>query len=437
MGGYYTSKDERPLSLPGSYLERPWGGVQSFTYEAPLTSTVRSYRTGKGEKAVQTNDEILASAKDYARTSTGDFTDTGHEFSLVKQEAKLSHKNVTLRVPPSASYPEVFYQGPLVIGYTGSEFSSMPAISDVNVGYYGSQAINATIPTKPHASYAQFIGELKDLPTIFLKKSAFSSKTQLFRETGGQYLNVEFGWKPFISDVLKIIRAVKDSKKIIAQYDRDSGRIVRRKYYFEPRDPSVKTDVVGTRANFYFIGDGNPNFTDLYYKGNTDSRHTVTTTSFERYWFSGAYTYYLDGADDARSRMSRYEELANQVLGTRITPETLWQLAPWSWLIDWWVDIGTITGNAVAFSSDKLVLRYGYLMRETVVRRLHIQEDVKFYSGLNGNITSLYTRTTKDRVRATPYGFGVDLESLSDSQWRILAALGMTRSGAKRIKRNE
>jgi hypothetical protein len=39
-----------------------------------------------------------------------------------------------------------------------------------------------------------------------------------------------------------------------------------------------------------------------------------------------------------------------------------------------------------------------------------------------------YMVDQKERVRATPYGFGLDLGSLNPRQWAILASLGLTRA---------
>lgn len=154
------------------------------------------------------------------------------------------------------------------------------------------------------------------------------------------------------------------------------------------------------------------------------------STSTEKYSFSGAYTYLLNVDDTMLGRLERFEQISNLLLGTRLTPSVLWELAPWSWLTDWFWNVGDIISNASSLSDDGLVLRYGYLMRHTLAfNRYTISSGVTLQGGLKtGPITATFTRETKERVKATPYGFGLDPASFSAGRWAILGALGLTKS---------
>lgn len=162
---------------------------------------------------------------------------------------------------------------------------------------------------------------------------------------------------------------------------------------------------------------------------------TVVDEFYDSAWFSGAYTYYATELNQMFGKLSEYEAKANHLLGTRITPETVWELTPWSWLIDWYSNIGQIVHNASLLSQDSTVLRYGYVMHETHATRSFT------VTGLKGNFTNeplpavtvSYSIVAKRRTRATPYGFGIDVSSLSPRRWAILAALGMTK-GSKSLR---
>jgi hypothetical protein len=52
---------------------------------------------------------------------------------------------------------------------------------------------------------------------------------------------------------------------------------------------------------------------------------------------------------------------------------------------------------------------------------------VGFRAGTIGNTTTIFRRETKERIRATPFGFGLNLSALDARQWSILVALGMTK----------
>jgi hypothetical protein len=141
--------------------------------------------------------------------------------------------------------------------------------------------------------------------------------------------------------------------------------------------------------------------------------------------------YYLPVDDTMMGKLERYESLANKVLGTDINPSTLWQLSPWSWLVDWAVDIGGLLSLSTSFATDGLVLKYGYLMCHTrAFNRFTLQSGVTFTPSnfKTGPISSTFFRETKERRKATPYGFGVNLEGLNPFQWSILGALGLTKA---------
>jgi hypothetical protein len=131
-------------------------------------------------------------------------------------------------------------------------------------------------------------------------------------------------------------------------------------------------------------------------------------------------------------RLRRYEALANHLFGTRITPELVWNLAPWSWAFDWFTNAGDVIHNISLLGVDGLVLQYGYAMRSMNVKHEMVQTVTSGLGGRNlgfGGLTStrLVFTETKQRIRANPYGFGIDDLSLSGRQLAILAALGLTK----------
>jgi hypothetical protein len=119
-----------------------------------------------------------------------------------------------------------------------------------------------------------------------------------------------------------------------------------------------------------------------------------------------------------------------------LTPELLWELAPWSWAVDWFTNTGDVINNISQFAGSGLVLRYGYLMEESIVTDIYSLEGHSWKSGLAGRPNTLsrvkipnsvYITHVKQRIRANPYGFGVTWDALSAFQLSILAALGISR----------
>jgi hypothetical protein len=167
---------------------------------------------------------------------------------------------------------------------------------------------------------------------------------------------------------------------------------------------------------------------DLHLFGRGSLR--TTTSSYKRIWFTGAYSYYLSEDTTNLGRYRMYAEKARYLLGFELTAEVLYELAPWSWLIDWFTNLGTLVSNATKLSQDGLVIRWGYLMTEQVNTVTYTLSGVRSHDLRTtlGPSTLTLSTTRKSRVKASPYGFGLNPSSFTARQWSILAALGMTRA---------
>lgn len=386
-----------------------------FTGHQTTTSFRSNRASGVALEYQQARDEILSrghSGNSYSRPY-----DTGHEFSSTKQELLLSHKNVTW-----TSWYGHTYTGPLFCVYdSGSPWIDPPKS---NLILAGTQAIERTVPTNPVAGMSTFLGELREGFPSLMGAASLGRFDNIPKKLGGEYLNYQFGWVPLVSDLKKFLYAAQNSTRIFEQFQRDSGHHVRRRYFF-PDESSVTSpiSVSNTLGNTYLDA------TTWGYPGRLGSS-TKTISTKKKTWFSGSYTYYLDQGTDILSKMRYYEQQANHLLGTRITPEVLWELAPWSWLLDWYADIGSIISNASALQQDNLVMRYGYLMQTSITEVVYRHTDIPSLHGgwTPGAVVNTFRTTRKERIRATPYGFGLDTDLFTGSQWAILAALGMTKA---------
>jgi len=444
-------------SLP--WKKYSWYWVQNgFRYSAPngageayLQSgdqTTTSYRTGRRAAPdptdggfVNTSGSQIEFARELKVESDGDLgrnlPDNGHEFS--------SSLTQHLWPEPQTIYAKGTPYGDLLMheGYCLPMLSPvMPPMdypTDHSKVIDGSRLIRMTIPTAPEANLAQFLGELRErlpeLPgSLAAKYSATTGKLSGTRDAaaavGGEHLNMQFGIRPFIQDVQKLSRAVLDVNNIVRQYKRDSGLPIRRRASLDGSASSVQRpdeDVGIATPTFFNLG--MPLFAGVPPTTVMDNYHSEV-------WFSGAYTYHLHEGHSFIDKMERYEQLANKLLGDRLTADVIWQLTPWSWLIDWQSDIGTFLSNISLFSSDSLVLKYGYVMHRTTCTREYRKTGITYSPGSSGpsSLVQFHTITRKERTRASPYGFGVDWTSLSASQLAILAALGLTKSPGGNLK---
>jgi hypothetical protein len=292
----------------------------------------------------------------------------------------------------------------------GSGIAKPTWLSTASLVPIGSTMVSRVLPTNPSAHLATFIGELisdkgvASLPGKITRERGLSMKA-----AGGEYLNAEFGWLPFVSDLQDFARAIKNRNKIISQYDRASDTKIRRRY--------VYSDVATTFTITGLCSD--PALTT-----QLKSPGYRSTLSRERIWFSGAFRYHVPLGNDFYSKALRYESHANRLLGTRITPEVVWNIAPWSWLGDWFGNTGDVLHNISALGTDGLAMQYGYAMRS----KTQDMTDVAVSGPLQGSSLTTHS-VAKQRINATPYGFGKLPSSLSKRQLAVLAALGMSRGG--------
>lgn len=377
---------------------------------------------------------IRTEGHDY-RNLDGRGPDKGGNFQLIRHEYSETSNYAVGSDPLNVStYPLLrgdfgtWYRGPQLayafdVGVGSSVWPAVSSSSDISLSALGTTYISRVLPTNPVADLATFIGELREgLPKLAIQ--TFRQRSSRAKAAGGDYLNYQFGWKPLISDLQKFSKAVKNQEKILKQYERNSGKIVKRKRIFQDDvDVSVSTYSAKPSPDPYF-------WIHHYVIPGT---MTATVTSKTKRWFSGAFTYYLEPTKVGDRNL--WSQRANKLFGTRLTPEVVWNLAPWSWAADWVGNTGDVLHNVSAFANDGLVMPYAYVMEEKSVTHKYELKGVRFPRIENApevpyNFEQSFTTIVKKRLKATPYGFGLIPElDFSSRQWAIIAALGLSRSG--------
>lgn len=301
-------------------------------------------------------------------------------------------------------------------GYTGWTplyfNAALPGESTLNT--WGATAVARSLPNNPSAGLATFLGELRSDGLPRLPGSELRESTQIARSAGSEYLNYEFGWVPLVSDVRKFAYAIRNSKQILDQYVRQSDRKIRRRYV----GPQVQSARISSGGGF-MIPSGM----------NISSQISIQETATTGRQFSGAFRYHIPMGNSQYERWMRYEALSNKLLGTRITPEVLWDIAPWTWAIDWFTNAGDVIHNIGGLGSDGMVMQYGYAT-EYQYYTADLTAVCSFATlGVPVGTTSTahHERKYIRRVAANPYGFGITDASLSAKQQAILAALGLSR----------
>jgi hypothetical protein len=350
--------------------------------------------------------------------------DHGGDFFCKKHLYEEYHSGIPRYLTsPFATYR---YRGPQYAHravVTPDHFPELHPSDLIDLNAYGTTAIARVLPTNPVAGLATFIGEtgregIPSLPGI----QSWQQRAASARSAGNEYLNVEYGWLPLVSDIRKFAKVVKDHESILAKFERNSGRGLRRRYYF----PKVEETVVSFSSETpqpQLIG---PIYTSAF------GEKIHTTTISKEVWFSGCFTYLVSPVKRRKLDGGSYLQKANHLLGFRITPETLWNLTPWSWAADWVGNAGDVYHNISAFANDGLVMRYGYIMERKLHRESYTLSGISYGNvpDMSFSLMQSFTTLCMTRKRATPYGFGLNPDvDFSTRQQAITAALGITRGG--------
>lgn len=392
-------------------------------------------------------------------TSSGE-PDRGHAFSMTRHTI-MSHlkspfqQSSTSRtsangVVPIFSLSSTSPAGKAVFngGVNGNVIPYQESASPL--ASFAQMAYARSAPTPEVFNAATFLGELREgLPTLvpdvlkaYIKDARRKVPSRhggnnMVRASGGDYLNFQFGWLPLVQDVKNAATALANATAQLAQ----EGERVQRSYSLPP---SVSSELIQIgKTTLQTIGSHPGLVTDPEVLaelgvGGTSAgfapppgEGSVHKMRRNKRWFTGEFSSFYRLGFDPSSYIDRARELVN----LDITPEVLWELSPWSWLVDWNLRLGdSLRANMLAHD-DTLVMHYGYAMEETTYRSLHsISHPDGSTSSSNrswGNGTSSdtsITTTYKRRIRANPYGFRVNTPAaFTGGQLAILGALGLTK----------
>lgn len=309
------------------------------------------------------------------------------------------------------------WQGRLCCGALGANPSFGTEPSDGrNLAAIGATGIARFKPGQSVAGFGQAIAEARQIPTIPSLRRAVGNAKGL----GGEYLNVQFGWLPLVRDLLDLINYAEKLDKALKQLRRDSGKVVRRGGVVDKTDSSTMSSNSGICGVY-------PILQTAHWANIPDAerfKRITVNKSWSRYWFEGAFRYWIPAAPSAPD----FTALKHQLLGLTLTPKLVWDLLPWTWLIDWFGNIGDIIDNMTSNAAENLVLLYGYAMgTKGTIESYHASAVTKAAGTV---YTSVHReKVIKRRAKATPFGFDVDWPDFTSRQLAILAALGLSRGG--------
>jgi hypothetical protein len=277
-------------------------------------------------------------------------------------------------------------------------------------------------PAKPRVSLSIALVELKDAPQLLFKK------LNSFRSLGNNYLALEFGWKPFLSDIRRWFASISKIDAQIAYLRNNNGKRIRRGgTLLETKNQIAGPTTTYSAMHKYSV---TPWF-DFCMSTNNMSKTTETVEDI-KCWFKGSFRYYIPGLES--QKWGKYRAI-RQLWDLELGPEQVYNLIPFSWLVDWFSNLGDVVSNLASSMEDNLVADYAYVMysktkqiRTTYSWSAWQQTEsggpIKWAPHTAGNIIET---SAKSRVAASPFGFNWEFPDFTAWQLSILSALGISR----------
>jgi hypothetical protein len=326
-----------------------------------------------------------------------------------------------------------------------------PTIAPVPVDpyIYGATAWKRALPLSPIMSLGVSIAELRDLPRMLTQtRDAIKALGNLPLYKGGKktvgdfkgsgsgalnpgsnFLNFTFGWVPVINDLIGLMSLKDDLARKLSKIKSQNRTSVKRRLDLHNTDTET------------LVSDSGPTTTGLKpvmasqnYASTTAGRLVKTYRVQSHAWFEAKYSYYIPELDFAPTGLFGLSKIEQRLLGLELNAELIYNVIPWTWLLDWFTNVGDVVSNAVRFAEYHVVANYAYVMCTEVhtfrtygchlayVDKGSFERKTRFMSA---STTQSYT--FKGRAYASPYGFALNESGFSLYQWAVLGALGLSR----------
>jgi hypothetical protein len=408
--------------------------------------------------AVESN--VSGYSKDYEWTwdlsNPGPPYRTGGAFTSIK--SGLPHFDVLetgqyrgndIWLPPGYPPQQYRYDGgwggpiyPPFIGIPEERYAFLGTQEDAvlfpDLGDIGSLAYEKLRPKQEKAGLAVALAEAKDIPRM-LQTSA-KGFHQLWRDFGGSpntdlmqpksvadhFINHQFGWVPFLNDLQQFNDVYQNSITYAAYIERDNG-VWKNRYR---ADKTIEDEEV-----LY----SNPSHSGLScqpadYIGvfNSGPSHTIVRRKVVNVWYKGQFKYYRPEFDRSLPGYYSVMNATKRLLtlyGANVNPTILWKITPWSWLVDWFSNVGAQIQRAQDLATDATVSKYMYLMHHYVYEEV-LKTSLPLKTGGTLNLEFKKSGDIKRRQGAdSSFGFNLSSGDLSWKQLAILSALGISRVG--------
>lgn len=389
-----------------------------------LGSSIGTYRTSYGSTVVYTRQNGDLTCKDMVQAFGED-----NMFDLGRVERKGGLLDGSRKW--AFGVPGIWDKVPYDLYYPTTAIT--PTESEANSAV---RAFNNTNPGRPEILLPEFIQGIRDIPRMIrqagdtvryvrngIKRPSITVASSLNRakKAAADNLAYQFGWKPLFSDLLALVdfsASVARRKKEIERLH--SGRGLKRRLKLDDRE----TVTPNPNSLYIWSTDG----TLLWYPPGS-----VKTTSFGRRW---ATLRFKPTANSPLPDQEDWIRLMMTGLTLNSLATNLWELIPWSWLVDYFTNIGDLVEYAnnsahVQCVSCCVMSHYGTTLQAPGAE----WQFPSWPSGIDVIVASPYSWTVETKLRfkgltsAPSIELGIPL--LGGSQLSILGSIAVMQAGKR------
>lgn len=293
---------------------------------------------------------------------------TDHNLDLRRWKVKPGLISGTTNFVPDGSMKivcQAYGESPLV------SVSNLGSVPEPNWDYFQTKAIAGLDPYRPHVDLPLFLFEFKDFPEMLRHAGRVLKRQARASDLPGSYLAYHFGWAPLASDLLtlfKLSEEIEKKKRFLRRMSEGGGFSA---------GLGGGSELVSTGGTAYvplsFMGPGKyaAKFT---YQIERKTKAWVKT----RAQLAGS----LPPSPADLQRLS-----TRLTLGLSLRPAAVWDFVPWTWLIDYFANVGdymaAIEGQT-RFSVTKMCLMH-QTIQSLVITNAELAPGLSF-SGYNGQL---------------------------------------------------
>jgi hypothetical protein len=245
------------------------------------------------------------------------------------------------------------------------------------------------------------------------------------KDLAADFLNYQFGWKPFVRDVVNVCDVVINLEKHIEDTVRRNNAWQKRYWEEEVVSSSSLVHSEGGLANSRITPIQG---SDWWQPWTTN--YKVYRESASQVWYEGVFKFYrpeFDAGLESGYPALRKARQTISLLGGNITPKVLYDVMPYTWLAGWFSNIGENLQMLQDQISGQVAAKYMYVMKKSHEQYRYVTSSQAW----DGKFVTLEAHRRFELLcRVQSMGaldFSLKSPILTGTQLAILGSLGLTR----------